>query len=53
METYLDLIWNCIWEVWVNLLESGSHVCRFEDGAQQFRDDAAVNPNDTEEASIS
>lgn len=27
--------------------------CRFEEGAQQFRDDVGVNPNDTEEASTS
>jgi hypothetical protein len=24
--------------------------CRFEEGAKQFRDDVAVNPNDTEES---
>jgi hypothetical protein len=29
----------------------GSCTCRFEEGATQFRDDVAVNPNDTEEAS--
>lgn len=26
--------------------------CRFEEGAKQFRDDVAVNPNDTEEVSM-